>query len=131
MKKYLFPLIVLIILAVSVSPVFAAGGPPAGKGKKIAKAPFTLSGTITAINGSTVTVKVAAGNKLVKTLIGKELSVQTTSSTIYLKTDGTTTVKITFGDLAVGQKISMSGTVTNTVYTATRITVGAKLVHLP
>ena len=32
---------------------------------------------------------------------------------------------------AIGQKVSVSGTVANNVWTATRITVGVNLVHLP
>jgi hypothetical protein len=40
-------------------------------------------------------------------------------------------VPITFADLAVGQKVSVSGTVANNVWTVARITVGADLIHLP
>jgi hypothetical protein len=85
----------------------------------------------TAINGTTVTVQVTGGNPIVREYVGQMLTLRTTSSTRYLLKTNAGTVPITFADLAVGQKVSASGKVANNMWTATRITVGAALVHLP
>jgi hypothetical protein len=91
----------------------------------------TLAGVITTINGKTVSVQVTCGNPIVREYIGQALALQTTSSTRYLLKTDTGVVPITFADLAVGQKVSASGTVANNVWTTVRITVGANLIHLP
>ena len=128
MRKLTIALLVLVVLGATAMPALAAGGPPPVRGKS---GSFTLAGVITAINGKTVTVQVTDGNPIVREYVGQTLTLQTTSSTrCLLKTD-TGTVPITFADLAVGQKVSASGAVANNVWTATRITVGAALVHLP
>ncbi len=128
MKKVWIALLVLVVLGATAMPALAAGGPPPVRGKS---GRFTLAGVITAINGTAVTVQVAGGNSTVRAYVGQTLTLQTTSSTHYLPRTGTGTVPITFADLAVGQKVSASGTVANNVWTAMRITVGAKLIHLP
>jgi hypothetical protein len=128
MKKVTMALLVLVVLGATATPARAVGGPPPVRGKG---GSFTLAGVITAINGKTVSVQVTGGNPLVREYVGQTLTLQTTSSTRYLLKTDTGTVPITFADLAVGQKVSVSGTVANNVWTATRITVGANLVHLP
>ena len=128
MRKVWIALLVLVVLVATATPALAAGGPPPVRGKS---GSFTLAGVVTAINGTAVTVQVTGGNPIVHAYIGQTLTLQTTSSTRYLLRTDTGTAPITFADLAVGQKVSASGTVANNVWTAMRITVGANLVHLP
>lgn len=127
MKRVAIALLALVVLVATATPALAAGGPPPVRGKS---GSFTLTGVITAINGKTVTVQVTGGNPIVREYVGQTLALQTTSGTRYLLKTDTGTVPIRFADLAVGQKVSVSGTVANDVWTATRITVGADLVHL-
>ena len=142
MKKIFILTLVLALLAVTVVPVFAAGNSPTGNGGGSGKGsgggggggggrgPFALAGTIASLDPTTrtVTVTVACGNKLVKPFIGQNLTLQTTADKRFLlrNPDGFAT-QITFEDLVVGQKISANGTLTNNVWTAQRITVGADL----
>jgi len=128
MKKVTIALLVLVVLVATAMPALAAGGPPPVRGKS---GSFTLAGVITAINGTAVTVQVTGGNPIVREYVGQILALQTTSRTRFLLKTDAGIVPITFADLAVGQKVSASGTVANNVWTATRITVGAALVHLP
>jgi len=128
MKKVWVALLVLVVLVATAMPALAAGGPPPVRGKS---GSFTLAGVITAINGTAVTVQVTGGNPIVREYVGQILALQTTSRTRFLLKTDAGIVPITFADLAVGQKVSASGTVANNVWTATRITVGAALVHLP
>jgi hypothetical protein len=141
MKKYFVLVLVLVLLAVTVIPAYAANGTRArnghgdgnsfGKGPKM---PFALAGIIASIDpdARTVTVTVACGNKLVKPYIGQALTLQTTDATRFLlrNPDGYAT-PITFAELAVDQKISSNGRLANNVWTADRITVGADLNCLP
>jgi hypothetical protein len=128
MKKVWIALLVLVVLVATAMPALAAGGPPPVCCKS---GSFTLAGVITAINGTAITVQVTGGNPIVREYVGQTLALQTTSSTRYLLKTDTGTVPITFADLAVGQKVSVSGTVANNVWTVARITVGADLIHLP
>ena len=128
MKKLTMALLVLVVLGATAMPALAAGGPPPVRGKS---GSFTLAGVITAISETTVTVQVTGGNPIVRAYVGQALALQTTSSTRYLLKTDTGTVSITFADLAVGQKVSISGKIANNMWTAARITVGATLVHLP
>jgi|WetSurMetagenome_2_1015567.scaffolds.fasta_scaffold447165_2 hypothetical protein len=114
MKRWLLLALVLGMLFVSV----AAGPGPRGN--------FALAGKINAIKDGTVTVQVLTGNMLVKPYLNKDLTVSMTSSTRYLLKDGTV---IAFTDLKVGDAVSVNGTVVNQVWTASRITVGAQLIH--
>jgi hypothetical protein len=125
-KKRLVLLLVLASLLVTVVPVAAAGPMTTN-----AAPPFSLAGTITAINttAKTVTVKVLAGNYLIKPYLGKNLTVATTPATRFLRQASPVAVPITFADLKVGQNVSITGVVCNNVWTAYRITVGASLIH--
>jgi hypothetical protein len=128
MKKFLMIAVLVSLLLMTATTAFAAGNRPLERGRS----PFALTGKITAIDGATVTIKVAAGNRLVKAYLGKETPVLTTATTIYLQRnpDGTAT-RLTIADLAVGQNVSVSGRVTVSGLQANRITVGAQLLHLP
>ena len=141
MKKFIILTLILVLLAVSVVPAYAASQTrdQNGVGKKIqvkqhGKMPFALAGTIASIDPAvrTVTVTVACGNKVGKPYIGQDLTLQTTVTTRFLlrNPDGIAT-PITFEDLAVGLNVSSNGRLANNVWTANRITVGADLNCLP
>ena len=134
MKKVLLPLLMIVLLLASAVPALAAGPQPEkGKGR----APLSLVGTITGIDGTTITVKVMAGNRLVKSVIGQEVEVRTNQWTRFLtRVEGETAAPITLADLVTGQNVSLNGKITTKedgakIWTATRVTVGPKLVHLP
>lgn len=128
MKKSVVMLLVLMLMVVSVTPSLAAGGPPVGRGVNGA---FTLAGTMTAISGTTVTVNVASVSGPNKTGMGQAVVLQTDANTRFLLKTATGVVPITLADLQVGQKVSVSGTIADGVWTASRITVGANLIHYP
>ena len=143
MKKLIIVSLVMLLLAVSVVPAFAAGGPPAERGKANGngnqagfgvQAPYALSGVISSLDTTnrTVTVTVACGNRLVKTYVGQDVTLLTAANTRFLlrNPDGTAT-PIAFEDLEVGQNISSHGTFTDGLWAATRVTVGATLSCLP
>ncbi len=125
MKKLFVVVLALLIALATVSPAFAAGSP---------RGPFALVAKISAIDpvSKTVTVSVLKGNTLVKSYIGKNLVMTTTASTRYLYKSSATAVPtpITFADLKVGNAVSVTGTLTNGVWTAARVTVGANLTCL-
>lgn len=120
MKRFLPLLLVFALTLALATPALAAG-----KGKT----PFTLVGSITAIDvtAQTVTIQVLRGNALVKPFVNQSVTLKTGATTRFLFTDGTTTTAITFADLKVGDPVSASGRLLDNVWTAARITVGAKL----
>ena len=126
MKKILTLALALFLLAVTVMPVMAARGP---------RGPFAMVGTITAIDPATgvVTVNALRGNKLVQPYLGQDLSIITNTRTrfLYKETITARAVVITFADLEVGDAVSINGTFANSVWTASRITVGASLSCFP
>jgi hypothetical protein len=126
MKKLYAALLSLVLLAVAVAPVLAA--PEVAKGPRRT---FSLVGNITAIGADSITVSVVSGNTLVKPYVGQALTVTVTASTRYLLKDDDIVSIIAFGDLQVGQAVSINGTVANNVWTAKRVTVGASLSCLP
>lgn len=144
MKKILIVVLVLAFLAVTAFPALAAGGPPNGQGNgqqqgnghggsggaANRRAPFAFVGTIVSVDATTrtVVVTVVAGNTVVKSYIGQNLTIQTTDTTRFLlrNPDGTATV-IAFENLVPGQNVSVNGKLSNNVWSANRITVGAEL----
>jgi hypothetical protein len=114
MKKLSVVIVVVAMLALSVVPAFAAGGPSANRGTGSGtctgtqagpyagnwanysggvqqvgfgiRTPYALSGTITAVNADaqTITVSVACGNTKVKSFIGEDVTVNISSSTSLL-----------------------------------------------
>ncbi len=120
-RTMLVALAITMLLAALAVPAFAAGGPRGGQ--------FTLAGTITAINGTTVTVHVLAGNPIVRPFIGQDVALQTTATTRFLLVTPTGTQVITLADLAAGQNVSAQGDLANSTWTAARITVGAQIIH--
>lgn len=137
MKKILVVFAVLVLTLAAVTPAVAAGsrhGYANGSVDGLQYAPvpnFLITGKITEIGADYVVVKVIRGNSLVHPYIGTLVTLTVTPTTRYLFTDGVTTVKITFADLKVDQKISAYGTFMNDTWLTKRITVGAKLKCLP
>jgi hypothetical protein len=125
MKKMYAILLALVLLAVAIVPALAA---PEAQGPR---GTFALVGTITALGPNTVTVAVTSGNGLVKSYIGKEVTITVTASTRYLLKDDTSSVVIGFEDLEIGQPVSVNGMTANNVWTAKRVTVGASITCLP
>lgn len=121
MKKMLPFMLALALTFALFTPALAAG-----KGNS----PFALVGKITAIDTESVTVQVVSGNAQVKAYIGQTVTIKTTAATLFRFTDGSITTVIKFSDLKVGDAVSAGGTLTGGVWTATRITVGAKLTCL-
>jgi hypothetical protein len=134
MKKVLVLTAVLVLLVATSVPALAAGdlSPDYGKGQG-RQTVFNLVGKITEVNSNgTITVQVVAGNRPVKPYIGKTLVIQTSGATRFLlRQVNDTALPITFGDLARGRAVSVHGVLANSVWTATRVTVGAELKHLP
>lgn len=144
MKKFFVLTIVLVLLAVTVVPALAEGngntwqgwhGDKTGRPQyQVRNMPFALVGTIASLDpgAGAVTVTVACGNILVKPFYGKDVTLQTNALTRFLlRNPGSVATPITFADLAVGQKVSANGRMVNSVWTASRITVGASLTCLP
>jgi hypothetical protein len=129
MKKSLVVLMVVALLAVSAVPAFAARGGPAQPPAPVRGGQFTLVGTITAIAGDVVTVKVVSGNPIARPVVGQDVALQTTAATRFLRTTATGTVVITLADLQVGDNVSAQGQLAEGLWTAGRITVGAKIIH--
>jgi hypothetical protein len=73
------------------------------------------------------------GNKLAQPYIKLDVALTTNANTLYFyKANATATpAPITFADLKVDDWVSASGSLVNGTWTATRITVGAKLSYLP
>jgi len=122
MKRWLLFVLLLGLLFATALPVSAAGN---------GRSNFTLAGRITAIGDDTVTIEFLSGNKTVKPYLDSEWPVTVTGSTRYLLKDGDLTVPITFADLKEDDLVSVHGTFVGNVWTASRITVGAKLIHFP
>lgn len=84
---------------------------------------FALVGKITAIGENTFTVKVWRGNTLVKSYLGKELTITVTDATLFFVNQGAAVKNIAFSDLQVGQQVNVNGYVANNVWKAIRVIV--------
>ncbi len=98
-----------------------------GSGRPKTASKFAFAGTITAIGANTVTIKPVGGNKVVQPFLSSQLTVAVNAQTRYVLRDDTTATLITFADLQVGQQVSVQGTFADNIWTANRITVGARL----
>ncbi len=130
MKKLLAVSLVVILLLATAMPAFAAHGAPAVR-IRAGASQFTLAGKISAIDAGagTVTVRVLAGSRPVHGIINKDVTIYTTPATRYLLKTAAGTQMITFADLQAGQNVSVQGIITAKTWTASRITVGALLLH--
>jgi hypothetical protein len=147
MKKIIVLLVILALGFAWITPASASGNGPVanGNGNESGAGPvtktgqaqqgprgtFAITGAIVAIGTNTVTIDVLRGNKVVQPYLGTQLTLTLTSKTRYVLRDGTSTTKITFADLKVGQSVSANGKVANNIWTTSRITVGASLSCLP
>lgn len=144
MKKIIVLLLVLTLTFAVVIPASAGGngrgsgngngagtGSGSGTSQQGPRGTFAITGTISAIGTNSVTINVIRGNNLVQPYIGTPVTVTVTSQTRYLYHTDTTTTIIKFSDLKLGQPVSVNGTVADDIWTASRITVGAKLTCLP
>ena len=155
MKKLFVLMLVVALLAVMVTPALAGGpsgngngggnggggvtvngngtgtGTSSGKGGKM---PNVLIGTIISIDpvNRTVTVNVLSANIAAKDYVGQTILFITSTSTSFVQrtADGVCT-PITFEALVVGQNVSVAGVLSDTGWTATRITVDPELLCLP
>ena len=160
MKKLFGIVLVLALLAVMFTPALAAGGTNGNGGQggngngggnggggvtvngngtgtstgKGGKMPNVLIGTITAIDPvtRTVTVNVLSANIAAKDYVGQTITFITSASTSFVlrNPDGVGT-PITFEQLVVGLNVSVAGILSDTGWTATRITVDPDLLCLP
>jgi hypothetical protein len=136
MKKFLVLTLTLALLAITVVPAAAAGGPGGGRGRggdgtPGGRGPFALAGKIESLDpaAQTVTVRVMSANRLAQTFIGQALTIRTSQATRFiLRNANGTCTPITFADLAVGQAVSVNGSLANNLWSAARLTVGAMLV---
>ena len=149
MKKWIVMFVVVILTFAIVIPAFAKSNGPFGGGsgggnnfgigtgsvngfaQRGSRGIVTMVGTIAAIGTNAVTIDVYSGNKLVHPYLGTQVIVTVNPQTRYLLQDGVTTTIISFAALMVGQPVSVNGTLTNTIWAASRITVGASLSCLP
>jgi len=152
MKKIWITLLLVVLLALAVIPAAASGngpGDPKGPGvpqavpqgtavasqQRSPRGIFTITGTVSAIDtvNNTVTIMVSRGNKLTQPYLGTDVTVVTSTTTKFLYKSSTTATatKIAITDIQVGNPVSVTGTVKNFTWTATRITVGANLSCLP
>jgi hypothetical protein len=106
-------------------------GTRSGKGGKM---PNVLNGTITSIDpvNRTVTVNVLSANIAAKDYVGQTITFVTTTSTSFVlrNSDGTTS-PITFEALTVGLNVGVAGVLSDTGWTATRVTVNPELLCVP
>ena len=161
MKKLFVLMLVVALLAMMVTPALAGGpsgnGGQGGNGNgggnggggvtvngngtgtgassgKSGKMPNVLIGTITSIDpvNRTVTVNVLSANIAAKDYVGQTILFVTSTSTSFVQrtADGVCT-PVTFEALVVGQNVSVAGVLSDTGWTATRITVDPELLCLP
>ena len=116
MKKTWVILLTIVILLASVSPVLAAGNGYHGK-------PTILTGMIIAVDSYSSSFRV-------KTIAGDEINIQTTEYTRFLvRVVDDVADKVSFEYLEIDQYISTRVELVNGIWTATRVTVGADLLH--
>lgn len=159
MKKIFVPFLLVTMLALAVLPAAAGNGPdgggpgrgpmepqctpqpePYGQGtmttyrQSSPHGVFAVVGTITTLDATTgtITLTVMRANKLAQPYLSLDITVATDEKTRFLYKETTTSVAtvITFDDLQVGDIVSIRGLVAEDVFTASRVTKGAKLTCL-
>ena len=127
MKRWLLFVLLLGLLFTTVLPVSAAGN---------GRSNFTLVGWLRGVDvdGKTVTIEVVRGNKVAQFEIGNKGLPISADNARLLYNDGINVSEIEdISDLVdfINEPVSVHGTYTNEAWTASRITVGAKLIHFP
>ena len=128
MKKKLTIVVMVVLAAILIaSPVLAAGSSHpmevAKQGPKKKPTVISMTGTIMSISGTQLTVRIQMTNKAFIKYRGTTQWVRTTKYTRYILWDGKTRKYIRFGDLAVGDKVSINAKVRSGVFTARRVQV--------
>lgn len=119
-KKLVVLAMVALAALVTVTPALASGNGVNGSSHQQV---FSVLGTITAIDGDTIIVQVLEGSRLVWPYIGQALTVQMTPATLYYEWTPDGLVPITFGDVEVGDRTNIHGTVAeHGDFTAGRVT---------
>jgi hypothetical protein len=139
MKKKMFVLaLVALVALVSVAPALAAGpGPGPGKQLRCRRGTgndcipgiplFTLVGILRGIGEGSLTVEVHHGNRFAQPYVGTELEVVTTEVTVYQRWTPTGCVPMEPEEIQEGDTTSMHGLVQEGIFTASRVTVGVPL----
>ena len=126
-KKLTIVAMVVLAAILVASPVLAAGSSHPMEVAKLAaiKKPTVISmtGTIMSISGTQLKVKIQMTNKAFIKYRGTTQWVRSTKYTRYILWDGKTREYIKFGDLAVGDKVSVNAKVASGVFTARRVQV--------
>ena len=106
-KKLVILAMVALIALVTVAPALAsAKAVNSGSHQQ-----FSALGTIADIDGDTITIQVSEGSRLVWPSIGQELIVQMTPDTLYYRWTPDGLAPITFGEVKVGDRANIHGTV--------------------
>lgn len=113
MKKYLAFVLAILLLLTTASPAFA--GREYGKASRY---DFTVVGYITALDDATLNIDVVLGSRSIRSYIGTNIVVQITPETRFIH-DG---VSITYGDLTIGDGVSVSGRLSDGAFIAYRVT---------
>lgn len=105
MKKLLLAVIVVTVALTLCAPAFADSAP----------AKFTCVGKIKAVDPTegSVTVRVTLASRGVAAYLGKDLTIAVASDAKIYKARGRVLVPITLGDLLLGEKLRVSGTIDN------------------
>jgi hypothetical protein len=111
---------VALVALGTVTPALASGdGVNVGSPQQ-----FSVLGTITEIDGDTITVQVLEGSRLVWPNIGQALDVQMTPTTLYYEWTPHGLEAITFGAVEKGDTTNIHGTVAEDGdFTASRVIV--------
>jgi hypothetical protein len=133
MKRKLAVLVLLALVTLLAATPALAAGPRGGngqqhqygnaQGQRLVRQWFSLTGVITALDGTEITVQVYNGNRIAQPYIGQALTVQVTDGTRYRQWQADGCIPISFGDLVVGDTTSVQGMVSDGTFTAQRVTV--------
>lgn len=117
-KKLAIWAMVALVVLVTVTPALAStSGVSAGSHQQ-----FSALGTITDVDGDTITIQVLEGSRLIWPYIGQALTVQVMPATLYYEWTPNGLVSITLADLEVGDRTNIHGTVAEDgVFTAGRV----------
>jgi len=114
MKKFLIPVLVLIMLLTSFTPAYARGGGGAGDVVRV-------NGVITAIDAPNMSFTIQVDSGEYK---GQDITVQTTNRTKYAwKVSDDGCVSITFNDLKIDQEVGVTGTFDGNDFYARKVVV--------
>lgn len=115
-KKWIVAAMLVVALALAVTPLAAAAGK--GSGHKVAKgkSKFNLVGTVSAIaaDGSTLTAKVKAGTKTVRTFRGADLTLAVDPAAKIRLVTEEGCIAVTLADIPVGVKVKIRGFIDRT-----------------